>query len=469
MKTEAQGDQTNIGGTATPFSLLTKLFGDSRMAEIYSEQSNLELWFKVEVALASAQARHGGISHEAAQDIARAAITARSDFSRVWDTAANVGYPILSVVRLLDSHTKAAGVGRVHLGATTQDIMDTAVAIQMRDATDLLQERLLVLGNALSLLVTEHKSTVMAGRTHAQQAVPITLGMKFSVVLEQLIRSWRRLEEERPRVAVVSLFGAAGTSAALGPGSADLRRVLAELLDLGHTEVPWHVARDGLYAQCSNAVAAAEVAARFAREIIDLSRTEIGEVLEPSGTHRGASSTMPQKANPILSEAIVGFAISANSLMAGMGRTLEAGHERSAGEWQAEWHLIPQIMSLASGALLRAGELAQQLVVNTNAIERNLHADHGLLMAEAYMIALSDSMGREKAHDAVYAACAQTRRENTPLVQVLISSLGEKERTIVSELRPHDYIGQAEAICDTVAESWSAHVDSIKREKEANE
>jgi 3-carboxy-cis,cis-muconate cycloisomerase len=469
MKTEAQDGLTKNGGTTMPFSLLTKLFGDSRMADIYSEQSNLELWFKVEVALASSQARHGAISHEAAEDIAKAAIAARSEASRVWDTAANVGYPILSVVRLLDSHAKSAGVGRVHLGATTQDIMDTAVAIQMRDATDLLEERLLVLGNALSFLVTEHKSTVMAGRTHAQQAVPISLGMKFSIVLEQVIRSWRRLEEERPRVAVVSLFGAAGTSAALGPGAADVRRTLAELLGLGHTEVPWHVARDGLYAQCANAVAAAEVAARFAREIIDLSRTEIGEVLEPSGAHRGASSTMPQKANPILSEAIVGFAISANSLMAGMGRTLEAGHERSAGEWQAEWHLIPQTMSLASSALLRAGELAQQLVVNTYAIERNLHADHGLLMAEAYMIALSDSMGREKAHDAVYAACAQTRRENTPLVDVLISSLGEKERTIVSELRPHDYIGQAEAICDIAAESWRAQVLSAKKKKEANE
>lgn len=469
MRTEARDGRTNLDDSTAPFSLLTKLFGDSRMADIYSEQSSLELWIRVEVALASAQARHGAISREASEDIANAAVSARPDASRVWDTATNVGYPILSVVRLLDSHAEAAGVGRVHLGATTQDIMDTALAIQMRDATDLLQERLLALGNALSLLVIEHKSTVMAGRTHAQQAVPISLGMKFSVVLEQVIRSWRRLEEERPRVAMVSLFGAAGTSAAMGPDSPNVRRTLAELLGLEHTEIPWHVARDGLYAQCANAVSAAEVAARFAREIIDLSRTEIGEVLEPSGAHRGASSTMPQKANPILSEAIVGFAISANSLMSGMGRTLEAGHERSAGEWQAEWHLIPQIMSLASGALLRAGELAQQLVVNTNAIEQNLHADHGLLMAEAYMIALSDSMGREKAHDAVYAACAQTRRENTPLVDVLLSSLGENERAIVSELRPHDYIGQAEAICDVVAESWRAHVVTIQQEKEADE
>ena len=147
---------------------------------------------------------------------------------------------------------------------------------------------------------------------------------------------------------------------------------------------------------------------------------------------------------------------------------MEAGHERSAGEWQAEWHLVPQIMSLASSALLRAGELASQLVINTNAIEQNLLADQGLLMAEAYMIALSDLMGREKAHDAVYEACVQARLLNIPLVQVLVSSLNATERTIVSELRPRDYIGKAEVICDTVTESWRAHTTIAKRGKKTD-
>lgn len=455
-------DSATLNGAA-PFSLLMKLFGDSQMGEIYSEQTSLALWIRVEVALANGQAQLGILTPDAARDVAVAAKSARAHGSRIWESASNVGYPILSVVRLLDSHAAPAGVGRVHLGATTQDIMDTATAIQLRDATDLLLERLQVVGDAVALLVSSHRSTVMAGRTHAQQAVPISLGMKFSVLLDQVLRARERLMQERERIAVLSLFGAAGTSAALGPHSSKLRGLVAEELGLKPTEVPWHVARDGLFAQCANAVAAAEVAARFAREIIDLSRTEIGEVLEPGGTHRGASSTMPQKANPILSEAIVGFAVSANSLMAGMGRTMEAGHERAAGEWQAEWHLIPQIMVLVSSALLRAGELAEQLVVNESAIEANLRADHGLLMAEAYMIALSDLMGRENAHDAVYSACMRTRSENTPLIEVLASSLTEEERAVVSEIHPRDYIGEAESICDTAVAAWSMHLDNQER------
>lgn len=464
MPTDSPTATPVVPGVGSPFSLLTRLFGDPAMEAIYSEQSSLELWMRVEVALAAAQARLGTLSPEAAADIAAAAARALPQGASIWESAANVGYPILSIVRLIDSHAVSSGVGRVHLGATTQDIMDTANAIQLRDATDVLLDRLESWGDALARLVTAHRSTVMAGRTHAQQAVPISLGMKFSVVLEQVRRAHERLLHERSTVSMLSLFGAAGTSAAISGDSAQLRQLLADELALEATEVPWHVARDALFAQCANAVAAAEIAARFAREIIDLSRTEIGEVLEPGGAHRGASSTMPQKANPILSEAIVGFAVSANSLLSGIGRAMESGHERSAGEWQAEWHLVPQVMVLASSAVLRAAELADQVVVNEQAIARNLRADHGLLMAEAYMIALSDSMGRESAHDSVYAACVRTRAENIPLIDVLSSSLTAQQRALVTEIKPSDYIGRAESICDAALSAWTNRTTPPRRE-----
>lgn len=443
-------------GSPAPFSLLLRLFGDPEMSEIFGEVASYRLWVAVEVELARAQARLGVISAEAALDIEAAARQLESPPAGMWVSSANVGYPILSVVRQLDGRTTGQGSGRVHLGATTQDIMDTALAIQLRDATDVMITRLRTLGDALAVLVSRHGSTVMAGRTHAQQAVPITLGMKFAVILDQLGRCIDRLGEERPRVGVLSLFGAAGTSAAFGTGSASLRSAVAEGLGLESTEVPWHVARDSIFAQASHAVAAAEVCSRLAREVIDLSRTEIGEVMEPGGVHRGASSTMPQKANPILSEAIVGFAASANAQLSALGRAMEAGHERSAGEWQIEWHVIPQVFALASAAVLRAGELAEQLVVDEAAIERNLVADHGLLMAEAYMIALSGPLGRENAHDCVSAACERTRRENRPLLEVLVESLAVEHRTAVTEIQPSDYIGMAETICVGATAAWTA-------------
>lgn len=449
--TERSGDDV---GSSAPFSLLLRLFGDHEMTEIFGELASYRLWIAVEVELARAQALSGAVTPEAALDIEAAARQLDSPPAGMWASAANVGYPILSVVRQLDALTTGAGSGRVHLGATTQDIMDTALAVQLRDATDLVVARLTTMGDALAALVTRHASTVMAGRTHAQQAVPITLGMKFAVLLDQVGRCIDRLREERSRVAVISLFGAAGTSAAFGGGSRALRESVAHGLGLETTEVPWHVARDSIFAQASNVVAAAEVCARLAREVIDLSRTEIAEVLEPGGVHRGASSTMPQKANPILSEAIVGFAASANGQLAALGRAMEAGHERSAGEWQIEWHVLPQVFALSSAAILRGGELSQQLVVDEASIARNLVADHGLLMAEAYMIALSGPLGRENAHDCVSAACERTRQEGRPLLEVLLESLAVEHRTAVTEIEPRNYIGVAEQICADASQAW---------------
>ncbi len=438
-----------------PFSLLLKLFGDTEMTEVFSEDRQIRLWMDVEVALARAQAAEGILDEAAALDISHAAGAAFAHRDAIWKTASNVGYPILAVVRLLDAHTSGAGTGHVHLGATTQDIMDTALAIQLRDAADLLVSRLEVFGDALAELVEEQRDTVMAGRTHAQQAVPITLGMKLAVLLDQVRRAIVRIRSERDRAAPLSLFGAAGTSAAFGPKAPALRGRVAAELGLEHDEIPWHVARDGIFAQGSNAVAAAETATRFAREIIDLSRTEIGEVREAAGDHRGASSTMPQKANPILSEAIVGFGAAAVAQLSALGRGMEAGHERSAGEWQVEWHVLPQIFALASGAVLRAAELARGLVVDERSIRRNLFADHGLLMAEAYMIALSGAIGRERAHDLVYAACEQVKAEGRSLVEVLLERVEPEHRPLVSRIEPEDYVGEAAAICDEALARWA--------------
>ncbi len=442
-------------GSPQPFSLLLRLFGDAEMATVFNEATSLQLWMTVEVELARAQASRGIITHAAADDIAAAAQRlSETEWSNPWQAAANVGYPILGLVRALDAACTGEGTGRVHLGATTQDIMDTAIAIQIRDATTLLTSRLVRLGDALVSHVAAHRHTVMAGRTHAQQAVPITLGMKLAVVVDQIRRCIDRLTEESPRAAVVSLYGAAGTSAASGPHAASVRHTLAANLHLSDTAVPWHVARDGIFAQAANAAAAAEVSARFAREIVNLSRTEIAEVLEPSGPHRGASSTMPQKSNPILSEAVIGFAAAASSQLPALTRAMEAGHERSAGEWQIEWHVLPQVMTLASSAILRCTELAENLVIDTTAMTNNLAADHGLLMAEAYMIALSGPLGRERAHDVVTAACEATRRDGRSLRDTLLDKLDPSQQDAVTQIEPADYTGDADQICEHAITQW---------------
>ena len=192
----------------------------------------------------------------------------------------------------------------------------------------------------------------------------------------------------------ISLFGAGGTSAAYGPHAARIRAAAAQTLGLVDGTVPWHVARDSIVHLGSVAVAASTTASRLAREVIDLSRTEIGELGESVAHHRGASSTMPQKANPITSESILGFAVAARSMVAGLSRAAEAGHERSAGEWQVEWTLLPALLVNVSSALRLAHELVVDLAAYPDRMLSNLDADGGLIMAESAMIALAPHLGR---------------------------------------------------------------------------
>jgi 3-carboxy-cis,cis-muconate cycloisomerase len=258
---------------------------------------------------------------------------------------------------------------------------------------------------------------------------------------------------------VVSLFGAGGTSAALGPKSAQVRGTVAELLGLTRTNLPWHVDRDGIAEfgwLCATITAAC---ARLARNIVDLSRTEIGEVFEPYNPHRGASSTMPQKVNPISSEVIIGFAGTAGALASSLARAQEAGHERAAGEWQVEWQVIPQLAVLAGSALAEALVIVEGMRVDADRMRANLALDGGLVMAEAQMIQLAAAMGREDAHDLVYEAATRARTTDRVLADTLREVAAEQGKT---ELLPEplvgadDYLGEAAGICATAVHGWKA-------------
>jgi 3-carboxy-cis,cis-muconate cycloisomerase len=440
-----------------PFSLLTRLHADAEMQRIFSEDRCVGDWVAVEAALAEAQAALGEITPEEAAAVTDATAAASSgaiDRTALWSEAANVGYPILGLVRALAAGIPDGVAERVHYGATTQDIMDTALALALRDALGRLDALVVTLGDGLAQLVAAHRVTVMPGRTHAQQAVPTTLGAKLAVFLAQLIRHRERIAQCRPRVAVVSLHGAAGTSAALGPRATEVRERLALALGLADTEVPWHVARDGVVEFGHVCVQLAATAARLAREVIDLSRTEVGELTESRGHHRGASSTMPQKRNPIDSEAVLGLAVTAEALATALPRAAEAGHERAAGEWQVEWHVVPQVACLTAAALARCADVAAGLEVHAAAMAANLEADGGLVMAEAYMMSLAPALGRQRAHDVVYDAAGRVRAQGIELRAALRGS-GDGLAALPS---PDGYLGSAPAVCDAALAAWrSSH------------
>ena len=436
------------------FELLIGLYGDDRMAEILSEQELIASWVGVEAALATAQAEAGVIAPDTAAAIVRGATAAAVDAARLWRETRNVGYPILPLIRQLDEALPDEHRGRVHYGATTQDIMDSGLAVQFGAVGARLTELADGFGDALAALAATHADVVIAGRTHALQAVPTTFGAKMAGYLGELARDRDRLVRARESLSTVSLFGAGGTSAAYGDQAVKIRRRVAELLSLRSTDIPWHVSRDRVAEFGAVCALLAATCARFAREVVDLSRTEIAELSEASGHLRGASSTMPQKANPIESEAVIGMATTAGALSSALYRIMEAGHERAAGEWQAEWQVLPQLAALAAGALATARAVAEGLQVFPEVMRRNLAADSGLVMAEAYMIGLAPRLGREHAHDLVYEAARRCRETGESLGTVLGGMLPDQAAGALAELRPEEYVGNPHTAIDAALSQW---------------
>jgi 3-carboxy-cis,cis-muconate cycloisomerase len=443
-----------------PFDLLRQLYGDTDMIEIFSPHRMIDTWKQTEAALAQAQADLGIIDRERADAIAAVCADPSSvDAGELWESARNVGYPILGLVRQLDAALPEHLRGSLHLGATTQDIMDSGLALQLDAAMELLESRVTALGDALAVKVADEALTVMPGRTHGQQAVPTTLGAKLAVYLDEVTRHRSRILACRDDVRRVSLFGAGGTSEAYGEHASKIRALAADRLGLVDSAVPWHVARDSLVHISSVAVAAATSVARLAREVTDLARTEIGELGEAVGHHRGASSTMPQKANPITSESIIGFAVAARTAVAGLSRAAEAGHERSAGEWQVEWVLLPALFVNVSSALALAHDLVSSLAIYRDRMLENLAADSGLIMAESVMIRLAPYLGREAAHDVVYELALESRNGREPFATVLERwSQTRPDLPSIKVAADEHAVGHAAECCRKALSQWRGAV-----------
>lgn len=450
-------------GPKTIFSLLHRVFGDPVMESIFSEASTVQSWMDAEAALARAQAGLGLLDGEVAERIADACQLEVVDMERLWKQTGVVGYPILPLVRMVSERLPEEAQGWMHYGATTQDIMDTGLALQLRAAVKRLVDGVDRLGEQLATLAERHCSTVMAGRTHGQQAVPITFGAKLAVYLRQLIRLRRSLLELSPQVAVVSLYGAAGTTASLGDSGAAVRSRMAEVLGLEPGDGPRHVARDGLVLLAASCAALAAMCNRFARELVNLSRTEIAELSETSTHLRGASSTMPQKANPIDAEAALGLGVAATAQVDALFRAMEADHERAAGEWQVEWHVLPQILVLTAGAVFTLAHTAEKLIVHPERMRANLEAERGRTLAEAYMFRLAPFVGREEAHELVYRAAVVSRERGLELHAALAEVLPDP-LPVPHPVQADQYLGESKEQALQAVEDWRRERKRQRRE-----
>lgn len=446
------------------FLPLIEKFGDAETNTVFTAGRYIDACISAEVALARAQADEGVIPAEAAAAIEEAARVWHVDADEVWQGATTVGYPVLPLLQQLEGRLPEQARGYLHWGATTQDIMDTALAIQLRDVTQRLESLLEQVGDAIAALAVEHAGTVMPARTHGQQAVPTTFGLKCSVWLAEVERHLDRLEQLRPRLLRGQLAGAGGTLASLGPAAARVRVRFCEILELGTPETPWHTARDCLAEFATVLGLIASTCGKVGREVTDLARDEIAEVSEVHTPLRGASSTMPQKRNPITAEAVVGFSILAAGLAQTFFQTMQPRHERAAGEWQAEWDAMPLLCAATAGALAQLERELATLQVHPQRMRENLMLNGQVIMSESVMMALAPQLGREEAHRLVYKVAQQAIDQKSSLREALAELDGAAAAIDVdAALSADSYIGEAAEIARQTAARWQARRDGRAR------
>ena len=427
--------------------------GTPAMREVFSDFNLISRYAEVEIALAKAEARCGVIPPEAAIEIAKRTDVSAFDFDLLRRETDIVGYPILPLVHQMVKQCGEAG-RYVHWGATTQDIMDTAVILQVRAGLEIIEKDITELRGILAGLSKRYRDTPMAGRTHLQQALPVTFGYKTAIYLAMFDRHAERLTQLKPRVLVGQFAGAAGTLASLGTKGFEVQQALCEELGLGVPVSTWHVARDGLAEVMNFFGLVTGSLGKIALDIMMMASTEFGEVYEPFVKGRGASSTMPQKRNPISSELMLAAAKGVRQHAGVMLDAMVQDFERATGPWHAEWMAIPESFVLTAGSLHQAKFALGGLIVDEKKMAGNLDISRGLIVAEAVMMGLAPDIGRQEAHDVVYDACRVANENGMTLADALSADPRVSARidraTIDRLTSPKNYLGLAPEMVDRV-------------------
>lgn len=443
-----------MASTVFDSAMFRDMFGTAEMRDIFSDEALVGRYLEAEAALARAQARLGVVPKDAAQAIDAASRSLKIDYDKLRHETEIVGYPILPLVHQLSAAAGEAG-RFVHWGATTQDIMDTGNVLQIRAALSIVERDLREIGNILAATARKYRDTPMAGRTHLQQALPVTFGYKAAVWLSSIDRHIERIEQARPRVLVGEFSGAAGTLASIGEGGLEMQQLFCEELGLNQPLITWHVARDGIAEAVSVLGLITGTLGKIATDVMMMSATEFGEVSEPFVPGRGASSTMPQKRNPISSELMLAAAKAVRQHVATMLDGMIHDFERATGPWHLEWISLPESFLLTASSLANAKFMLAGLVVHEQRMRENLDLTHGLIVAEAVMMAIAPKLGRQHAHDVVYDACRKAIEGNGHLADILagmpeiIEALGSVD-AIRRHCDPANYLGLSGQMVDRV-------------------
>lgn len=430
--------------------LFDRYFTQEPMRLIFSDQGRVQGMLDFEAALARAEASIGAIPAEVVNDIVAACDASLYDFDELSIAIGNAGNSAIPLVKALGKQiaTRSETAERyVHMGATSQDVMDTGLVLQLRSAVGLLEQDLANLADTLAQQAQRHAGVPMSGRTWLQQATPITLGAKIAGWLGSITRHRQRLKELKPRLLCLQFGGASGSLAALGEMAFPVAEALAGELKLGLPDQPWHTQRDRLAEFAGFLGLVAGSLGKIGRDISLMMQTEAGEVFEPAAAGKGGSSTMPHKRNPVGAAVMIGAATRAPGLVATMLTAMPQEHERSLGLWHAEWETLPELCCVVSGSLQQALAVIPGLEVDSERMLQNLDLTHGLVLAEAVSIALAQRMGRDAAHHLIEQCCRRAVEQGKHLREVLGAEPQVAEQlsaqALDNLLNPAHYLGQS--------------------------
>lgn len=439
-----------FGGTKVPILPIdTGRYGTPEMRRIFEEENRLQKLLDAEAALAWAHGEVRNIPRQDAEKIVEMASIKYVKIDRVKEIESEIKHDLMSLVKALSEVCGPSGA-YVHFGATSSDISDTATALQLKDASDLIAKKLDDLELVLIEKAERYKTTVMIGRTHGQHALPTTLGFKFAVWARENARHIQRLQECKTRLLVGKMSGAVGTQAGLGPNAMKIQDLVMKRLGIKPSDISTQIIQRDRYAElvclCAMITSSLE---NIATEIRELQRTEIREIFEFFQKEKQVgSSTMPHKRNPELCERICGLSRILRSLVVPALENIPTWHERDITQSSAERFIIPEVCILIDYILTLMTNILSNLRVDEKRMLENIELSQGRTMSEAVMLTLTKKgMSRQEAHELIRTLTIKSESEEQPFKGTLLKNATVKkmlsEKEIDAALNPRNYLGTA--------------------------
>ncbi|MDR0779032.1 MAG: adenylosuccinate lyase [Methanomassiliicoccaceae archaeon] len=443
-------------------------YGRTEMKAIFSEESRLQYQMDAEAALARAHASLGTISKKDADEITRISSLKFVTTDRVREIERETKHDLMAMVRAMTEQCKGGSGKYVHLGATSNDIVDTAVALQIKAALNVISEGVDTFLMTLAKLAARERDTLQIGRTHAQFAIPITFGFKIAGYIAEMLRHKERIEQITPRACAGKMAGAVGTGAALGKNFFELQKTVMSDLGLTYEPAATQVVGRDRYTEliCLLATIATSLE-RYATEIRNLQRSEVSEASEAFDvTKQVGSSTMAQKKNPITSENVCGLARVVRGFVTPMFESQVLWHERDLSNSSAERFILPHVFALLDDMLFKMNDVFANLSINRERMIRNIESAKGLIMAEPVMMKMTEKgIGRQDAHEIIREASMIASSKEEHLLDVLLRCKKLKnvmsEKEIRDAMDPANYLGGAREIVDDMVSA----VEKIMKRK----